>query len=341
MNKNIINTIDEKKKDVVLSNDLVEAKYKLSALEQKVIHLLLAQINFEDDDLKYYDLNITDFLKLFSERNNDYVREIKKTLNELLTTKIEIKLENTDLITTWFASAQYFKGGKIEIEFSRKLKPYLIGLKKSFTKYNLNYVIEFKSGYSIRIYQLLKQYQKIGVREIELLVLKEYLQIKKHYAKYSHFKEKVINVAYDEINKNSDISFTFDEIKKGRKVDRIRFYITSKHAKLENVPEEKEKDEEIDLDDLIECLQDIIQEPLKIKEYKALLQATNNDINLIQAKYQIAKKQRKIDNLVGWLMKAIQEEYSEPVEKRKETSFNNIEGRQYNYNELERALLKH
>lgn len=341
MNKNIINTIDEKKKDVVLSNNLVEAKYKLSALEQKVIHLLLAQINFEDDDLKYYDLNITDFLKLFSERNNDYVREIKKTLNELLTTKIEIKLENTDLITTWFASAQYFKGGKIEIEFSRKLKPYLIGLKKSFTKYNLNYVIEFKSGYSIRIYQLLKQYQKIGVREIELLVLKEYLQIEKHYAKYSHFKEKVINVAYDEINKNSDISFTFEEIKKGRKVDRIRFYVTSKHAKLENVPEEKEKHEEIDLDDLIECLQDIIQEPLKIKEYKVLLQAANNNIELIRAKYQIAKKQRKIDNLVGWMMKAIQEEYSEPVEKKKVASFNNIEGRQYDYNELERALLKH
>ena len=56
---------------------------------------------------------------------------------------------------------------------------------------------------------------------------------------------------------------------------------------------------------------------------------------------QIAKKQRKIDNLVGWMVKAIQEEYSEPVEKRKATSFNNIEGRQYNYNELERALLKH
>ena len=80
---------------------------------------------------------------------------------------------------------------------------------------------------------------------------------------------------------------------------------------------------------------------MKTKEYKAILEAANNDIELIQSKYQIAKKQRKIDNLVGWMMKAIQEEYSEPVEKRKATSFNNIGAREYDYNELERALLSH
>lgn len=340
MNKNIINTIDEKKKDVVLSNDLVEAKYRLSALEQKVIHLLLAQIDLSDDDLKYYSLNVSDFLKIFN--NNNYVRDIKRVLDELLVTKIEIQSSNAVLKTTWFASAQYFEGGKIEIEFSRKLKPYLIGLKKSFTKYNLNYIIEFKSGYSIRMYQLLKQYQKIGVREIELLVLKKYLQIEKQYERYSHFKEKVINVAYDEINKNADISFTFEEIKKGRKVDKIRFYITSnnKHIKSESTPKKEEKELK-NVDDLVDQLREIIHEKLKTKEYKVLLQAANNNIELIRAKYQIAKKQRKIDNLVGWMMKAIQEEYSEPVEKKKVASFNNIEGRQYDYNELERALLKH
>ena len=346
MNKNIINTIDEKKKDVVLSNDLVEAKYRLSALEQKVIHLLLAQIDLSDDDLKYYSLNVSDFLKIFN--NNNYVRDIKRVLDELLVTKIEIQSSNAVLKTTWFASAQYFEGGKIEIEFSRKLKPYLIGLKKSFTKYNLNYIIEFKSGYSIRMYQLLKQYQKIGVREIELLVLKKYLQIEKQYERYSHFKEKVINVAYDEINKNADISFTFEEIKKGRKVDRIRFYITSnKHMELEDVPkgkkEQKEQStgEEIDIDDLIDQLREIIHEKLKTKEYKAILEAANNDIELVQAKYQIAKKQKKIDNLVGWLMKAIEEDYTEPIERQKKGSFNNIEGREYDYEELEKALLRH
>lgn len=346
MDNNIINKIDEKKKDIVIANDLIEAKYKLSALEQKVIHLLLAQIDLSDSDLKYYSLNVADFFKIFN--NNNYVRDIKRVLDGLLITKIELKSDSAVLKTTWFASAQYFEGGKIELEFSRKLKPYLLGLKKSFTKYNLNYIIEFKSGYSIRIYQLLKQYQKIGVREIEVLMLKEYLQIGNQYAKYSHFKEKVINVAYNEINKNTDISFTFEEIKKGRKVDKIKFYITankkeneskqsSKPKKLKK--EEKRQEIEMDIDDLIDQLREIIKEPLRTKEYKAILQAANNDIKLIEQKYQLAQNQRKIDNLVGWLIKAIQEEYAEPIGKQKVSNFNNINQREYNFDELERQLL--
>jgi len=346
MDTNIINKIDERKKDIVMANDLIEAKYKLSALEQKVIHLLLAQIDLSDSDLKYYSLSVADFFKIFN--NNNYVRDIKRVLDGLLITKIEIKSDNTVLKTTWFASAQYFEGGKIELEFSRKLKPYLLGLKKSFTKYNLNYIIEFKSSYSIRIYQLLKQYQKIGVREIEVLMLKEYLQIGNQYAKYSHFKEKVINIAYNEINKNTDISFTFEEIKKGRKVDKIKFYITANKKENESKDsfkpkkikkEEKKQEIELDIDDLIDQLREIIKEPLKIKEYKAILQAANNDLELIEQKYQLAQKQKKIDNLVGWLIKAIQEEYTEPIEKKKVSKFNNIDQRKYDYNELERQLL--
>lgn len=345
MDNNIINKIDEKKKDIVIANDLIEAKYKLSALEQKVIHLLLAQIDLSDNDLKYYSLNVADFFKIFN--NNNYVRDIKRVLDGLLITKIELKSDNAVLKTTWFASAQYFEGGKIELEFSRKLKPYLLGLKKSFTKYNLNYIIEFKSGYSIRIYQLLKQYQKIGVREIEVLMLKEYLQIGNQYAKYSHFKEKVINIAYNEINKNTDISFTFEEIKKGRKVDKIKFYITankkenkdkqsSKTKKLRK--EEKKQGIELDTDDLIDQLRKIIKEELRTKEYKAILQAADNDIELIEQKYQIAQKQKKIGNLVGWLIKAIQEEYAEPIEKKQSKS-SDIEQRKYDYSELEKQLL--
>lgn len=348
MDTNVINKINEKKKDVVIANDLIEAKYKLSALEQKVIHLLLSQIDLSDSDLKYYSLSVADFFKIFT--NNNYVRDIKRVLDGLLITKIEIKSDNAVLKTTWLASAQYFEGGKIELEFSRKLKPYLLGLKKSFTKYNLNYIIEFKSGYSIRIYQLLKQYQKIGVREIEVLMLKEYLQIGNQYAKYSHFKEKVINIAYNEINKNTDISFTFEEIKKGRKVDKIKFYITankkenesknsSKSKKLKKEEKKQEIEPESDIDDLIDQLREIIKEPLRTKEYKSILQAANNDIKLIEQKYQLAQKQRKIDNLVGWMIKAIQEEYADPIGKQKVSNFNNIGQRKYDYNELERQLL--
>ena len=79
---------------------------------------------------------------------------------------------------------------------------------------------------------------------------------------------------------------------------------------------------------------EIINEKLKTKEYKAILEAANNDIELIQEKYELSKKQQKIENLVGWLIKAIENGYTEPVRKQKQGQFNNIEGRKYNYSPL-------
>ncbi len=329
------------KTKATVSNSIIEAKYKLPITEQKILHMLIAQIDFTDKELKFYSFYVSDFLTIFDEKN--YTRQVKKSLDTLLNAKIKITKEKSFLETHWLSSAEYFEGGKIELEFSEKLKPFLIQLKKEFTKYDVAEINKFKSKFSVRIYLLMKQYQPLGERIINVEELKEMLQVSDSYPEYRNFKQKVLKIAYEEINRLSDLKIEYEEIKKGRKVDKIKFYITSnnKHIELEKVPEEKEKHEEIDIDDLIERLQDIIEEKLKIKEYKALLKAANNDVELIQAKYQIAKKQKKIDNLVGWLMKAIQEEYSEPVEKRKLTSFNNIEGRKYDYEELERALLGH
>lgn len=293
--------------------------------------MLIAQIDFNDTDLKLYSFNASDFMSILG---TDYVKLTKKSLKTLLHSEVLINKEKSTFETNWLSSAEYFEGGKIELEFSEKLKPYLIQLKKDFTKYNITEILSFKSKFSIRIYLILKQYIAVGERTLNFEELKEMLQVSELYPKYCNFKQKVLKIAYEEINRLSDLKIEYEEIKKGRKVDKIKFYITSKKC-------EKEVESELDLDDLMEQLQDIIDEKLKIKEYKALLQAANNDIELIKSKYQIAKKQRKIDNLVGWLIKAIQEEYSDPIEKRKMTSFNNIEPRKYDFKELERALLGH
>lgn len=48
---------------VVKSNQLIEAKYKLSTREQKTILYLTSQINMNDEELKMYRLSIRDFCK--------------------------------------------------------------------------------------------------------------------------------------------------------------------------------------------------------------------------------------------------------------------------------------
>lgn len=337
----IINEMNKEKNQVLFSNNLIEAKYKLGVVEQKIIHRVLTQINVYDKELKFFRVHISDFCDLLGKTNNRKT-VINNACENLRKTDIRIKTENkTEIKTTWFSSAEYFPNGMIELEISRKLSPYLLELKRNFTRYDFFNIIHFKSQYSIRMYQLLKQYDKIGKRDMYLDELKEYFQVKNEYEKYANFKQKILKVAQKEINNLADISFEFEEVKKGRKIDKIKFYIfQKKHIEVNSKLEDAATSEaRLDEDDLVDQLREIIEEKLKTKELKAILQAANNDIQLIENKYQLAKKSRNIENLVGWLVKAIEEDYTEPVEVKKKSKFNNIQERNYDYEDLEKELL--
>ncbi len=47
------------------SNDLIEARYKLSLNEQRLIILLISIIQPDDDDFHDYDLHVSEFAIMF------------------------------------------------------------------------------------------------------------------------------------------------------------------------------------------------------------------------------------------------------------------------------------
>ena len=113
------------------------------------------------------------------------------------------------------------------MKFSPVLEPYLLNLKETYTKYRLGYVIHFKSEYSFRFYELMKQYEVIGERTITIEEIKDLLMIDSNrYTKYSHLKAKVIQKSIEEINKYSDIKINLEkEEKEGKKVVGLVFSI--------------------------------------------------------------------------------------------------------------------
>lgn len=113
------------------------------------------------------------------------------------------------------------------MKFSPVLEPYLLNLKETYTKYRLGYVINFKSEYSFRFYELMKQYEAIGERTITVEEIRDLLMIDNDkYTKYSHLKAKVIQKAIEEINKFSDIKVILEkEEKEGKKVVGLVFSI--------------------------------------------------------------------------------------------------------------------
>lgn len=337
--------IEYKRKWTVMSNYLIQGKQNMTLQEARLLRLCITQIARGDKDLKTYTININELANYLNIKNQTLFRDIKKICKNLCQRIVEINSADGEWeIFHWVSCAKYHNGA-VTIKISDELKPYVLELNSFFSKIRLDSILAVDSYYAIRLYELLQMQKGItGKNRLTFSIenLRVFFDCTEKFERISSFKEKVIEKAIEEINLKTDINVEIEYIKTAKTVTDITFFVKEKDI---NKAKEEEKEqptgEEIDLDDLIEQLQDIIEEKLKIKEYKAILEAANNNIELIRAKYQIAKKQRKIDNLVGWMMKAIQEEYSEPVEKKKVASFNNIEGRQYDYNELERALLKH
>ena len=104
----------------------------------------------------------------------------------------------------------------IEYEISSKLAPYLLELQKRITKANLAYILPMKSFYSMRLYMLLKEYQKIGKRSFDVAELQELLQVGDSLKTYSNFKKDVLAKALKDINK-TDLYIELAETKKERK----------------------------------------------------------------------------------------------------------------------------
>ena len=211
-------------------------KNTLSALQQKLILTLASLVQPNDDHFKLYDLRIKDFQSLCKNKSIKY-SEIIKITRDIMREVIELENDEGNLLQChWIESAIHIKKkGIIKIKLSDQLMPYLLDLKGLFLKYKLENILQMKSKYSIKIYELLKnqiykieKYKK-NTYEISLTDLKKYLDADlKSYKSYNNFKVKVLEMAEKELRLYSDVNFEIVEIKTGKKVTSIRFILDDK-----------------------------------------------------------------------------------------------------------------
>lgn len=225
---------------VIQHNKLVQSSYRVTLQEKRLLLWLISQIRSEDKDFKKYTLKISDFVKMLGlESNHNIYKELQHITKNLLSRVITIELpEERKLIQLSFVSSSVYKyrEGVVEFSFDPALKPYLLELNKHFTSFSLNAVIGFSSVHAIRIYELLKQYETIGNRRLTIASIRSYLGIGVlEYKTYAALKNRVLKIAQREINNKSDICFTYEENKTGRRVTSIKCIIT-KNNKFQKTP---------------------------------------------------------------------------------------------------------
>lgn len=212
---------------VTKSNMLIEANYKLGVVEQKIILCLASNIHPTDSDFKTYTLPIKEFTSLLGLKGTPKYTELRKTTKELMQKVFEVRINKKVIQVAWLSYVAYNESeGTIDIRFDPFLRPYLLELKKEFTSYKLENIVKLKSSYAIRIYELLKQYEKIQERTFPIDELRKMLGAEDIYPAYGNFKQRVLVPAQKELEKKTDIAFKVEEIKTGRRVSKLRFIIT-------------------------------------------------------------------------------------------------------------------
>jgi len=218
------------------SYSLINAKYKLNPIEIKLVLSIVGLVRSDDEELKDYIIPLKHFE--FLTKNENYTR-LRQACKSLFSKPLEIETDRGWKMFTWFSYIEYDRVDSVlRCRLDKEMKPYLIQLKENFKSYSLKYILQMDSQYSIRLYELLKQYEKIGERKFALEELYETLQVSKSSRAIGQFKRSILHFAQEELEKYSDIHFEYEEIKPSRKITGIKFII------FPNNPEISEKENE-------------------------------------------------------------------------------------------------
>lgn len=319
---------------------IMNSSYDLSLEEQKLILTLASMVQPNDEEFKPYVFKISDFMELLRVDTKTKYTEIPKITKELMKKVFEIEDGKKLIQTAWLSSAIYEKGsGMVTLKFSPELKPYMLKLNSMFTQYKLANILSMKSKYSPRIYEILKcnEYKKQGYTEISVEELRKLLKVEDMYPLYADFKRFILMQAQKELKKFTDICFDFEEIKTGRKVTSIKFFI--KANKKVNAPKEISVDIDTTKDDIIKLVGLMKDHDITYREAESIYKSGKGDLMHIAEVYEHFKN-KSADNFIGLMVAQVKPgAFNKPKQSQNKTTFNNFEPRQYDYNDLEKKLL--
>lgn len=242
MNKNENDEISVKRNYwVVKGNELIQKnRFELSLTEQKTIAFICSMIKKNNNNgvsfQLEYEFDIRNYCKVCGinyDAGKNYA-DIKATLKHLSDRSMWVTFPenpNEEVLCRWLSKVRTNKkSGIAYIELDRDLVPYLYELKEKFTQYQLFNILAMKSAFSVRIYELLKSYAYLKSKIFDINDLKRLLMVDnvKSYENFKDFRRKVLEVAEREINELTDLNISYETIKKGKKVIKIKFVIETK-----------------------------------------------------------------------------------------------------------------
>jgi len=299
------------KKLVVKSNHLIEARYKLPVIAQKVLLGCAMKVRSADDfNNTLYTISVDEYEQYFGVNSNGSYENLREAVEILWNSSFYIvDTDGVEIENRWITSRKRDKRKNyVGVKFHEDIKEFIYQLTEQFTIYKIENISHLKSAYSIRLYELMKQYEKIGWREIDYIELRKILSIGDgEYILFGDFNRRILKQAQREIKENTDILFEYTMLKEGRKVSGIKFKIKKQEVMREQQLPALE-DKHFDNHDLFDALIKYGCSPSESEKYINIYQSELIERNL---KYCIEQDSKgTIDNKRRYIKSALERDFA-------------------------------
>lgn len=191
--------------------------------ELRFFSIYLSKINPWDSSTRVVRFPLDDFRRIMGIGSDMNITHFKYTVRHILQQIVEVPNESGSGYTAF----QLFKRAKIEknkqnewyVEFDAHddALPLMFDFKNRYFKYELWNALRLKSTNQVRMYEILKQYEVLGKRELTVIELRELLGISsKEYARWERFRVRVLDSCQQALKETTDICYTYERGKTGK-----------------------------------------------------------------------------------------------------------------------------
>lgn len=238
--------------EVVKKNTLNECMHNLTLVEMRLMQLAIVDFRnkVEFDSNAIVEIHASVYAETFNvsrQTAHEAILEAEKTLFQRQFTFIND--EGRTVKSRWIAHVEY-SDNSIRIGLSLPVIDAISridGKETPFTRYHIEQTHALNSRYSLRLYELVVQYLKMG--KTPIFELKKFRfqmgLLPENYKEMKNFKKYVLDLAVNEINEKTNITINYEQKKKGRVISGFIFTVNEKRKEKDVTPKNTNSDYEI------------------------------------------------------------------------------------------------
>lgn len=266
---------------VVMQNRITQAFREMSIDEKRIIILASPLVRLSKaTEQTPIEVTASQFADLSDIDTHSAYKQLKAASKKLMKrTFVYEDKDGDDTEVQWVIRSKY-ANGYVSMYFTDEV----IHLLKVFdslnpyTKYLKEDILSLKLTYSIDLYHLAKKYQGMGGFTMSLDDYRKELGTPKSYARINNLKDNAVDAPIKEINENTDINLSYENIKRGRQVVGFKFTVKNK-PKPKQILDSKRDPNTADMF-IIDGLNDkqlgrIVRNPNFVAEYNHLVSPTS------------------------------------------------------------------